>query len=189
MIFKECGLWKRSNFFPYALAAISFEKFERNMKDDWKKLYFKVVEISAALFQVHLEHYLTISSKFDVSATVGNLSLASWWRNKNRRRQTRRGCLISRKKCENVGPASYKEMRTILHFIVDTSIATAAVSDFLELGSNLWNWKKCAKLEKVRKIGRNSNRMWTNLYHPCKILGNIVLFGSRSFSHFTVSPF
>ena len=84
MIFKECGLWKRSNFFLYALAAISFEKFERNLKDDWKKLYFKVVEISAALFQVHLEHYLTISSKFDVSATVGNLSLASWWRNKNR---------------------------------------------------------------------------------------------------------
>ena len=104
------------------------------------------MEIAAALFQVHLEHYLTISSKFDVSATVGNLSLASWWRNKNRRRQTRRGCLISRRKCENVGPASYKEMRTILHFIVDTSIATAPVSDFLELGSNLWNWKKCAKL-------------------------------------------
>ena len=46
-----------------------------------------------------------------------------------------------------------------VYFIVDTSIATAAVSDFLELGSNLWNWKKCAKLEKVRKIGRNSNRM------------------------------
>ena len=80
------------------------------------------------------------------------------------------------------------ENDTPLH-CVDTSIATAPVSDFLELGSNLWNWKKCAKLEKVRKIGRNSNRMWTNLYHPCKILGNIVLFGSRSFSHFTVSPF
>ena len=79
--------------------------------------------------------------------------------------------------------------RRILHFIVDTSIATAAVSDFLELGSNLWNWKKCAKLEKVRKIGRNSNKMWTNLYHPCKILGNIVVFGSRTFSHFPVSCF
>ena len=82
MIFKECG--NSGNFFPGALAAISFEKFKGNMKDDWKKWYFKVVEIAAPLFQVHLEHYLTISSKFDVSATVGNLSLASWWRNKNR---------------------------------------------------------------------------------------------------------
>ena len=153
MIFKECGLWKRSNFFLYALAAISFEKFERNLKDDWKKLYFKVVEISAALFQVHLEHYLTISSKFDVSATVGNLSLASWWRNKNRRRQTRRGCLISRRKCENVGPASYKEMRTILHFIVWTLQlrphlfqTSSNWGQTFGIGKSAQNWKKCAKL-------------------------------------------
>ena len=177
MIFKECG--NSSNFFPGALAAISFEKFKGNMKDDWKKWYFKVVEIAAPLFQVHLEHYLTISSKFDVSATVGNLSLASWWRNKNtENKQGMVAWYIEQKKVWKCWSSKLQGKRRILHFIVDTSIATAAVSDFLELGSNLWNWKKCAKLEKVRKIGRNSNRMWTNLYHPCKILGNIVLFGS-----------
>ena len=95
---------------------------------------------------------------------------------------------IEQKKVWKCWSSKLQGKKRILHFIVDSSIATAAVSDFLELGSNLWNWKKCAKLEKVRKIGRNSNRMWTNLYHPCKILGNIVLFGSRSFSHFTVLP-
>ena len=111
------------------------------------------MEIAAPLFQVHLEHYLTISSKFDVSATVGNLSLASWWRNKNRRRQTRRGCLIlSRKKCENVGPASYKGRKGY-----STSLWTLQLRPQLFQTSSNWgqtfgigksaqNWKKCAKL-------------------------------------------
>ena len=148
MIFKECG--NSSNFFPGAFAAISFEKFKRNMKDDWKKWYFKVVEIAAPLFQVHLEHYLTISSKFDVSATVGNLSLASWWRNKNRRRQTRRGCLIlSRKSVKMlVQQVTREEKDTPLHcghFNCDRTCFRLP-----RIGV------KPLELEKVRKIGKSA---------------------------------
>ena len=142
-----------ATFFLGALAAISFEKFKRNMKDDWKKWYFKVVEIAAPLFQVHLEHYLTISSKFDVSATVGNLSLASWWRNKNR--ENKQGMVAwycAEKKCENVGPASYKGREGY-----STSLWTLQLRPQLFQTSSNWgqtfgigksaqNWKKCAKL-------------------------------------------
>ena len=149
MIFKECG--NSSNFFPGALAAISFEKFKRNMKDDWEKWYFKVVEIAAPLFQVHLEHYLTISSKFDVSATVGNLSLASWWRNKKRRKQTRHGCLIywAEKSVKMlVQQVTREEKDTPLHcghFNCDRSCFRLP-----RIGV------KPLELEKVRKIGKSA---------------------------------
>ena len=152
------------------------------MKYDWKILYFKVVEISAARFQVHLEHYLTISSKFDVSATVGNLSLASWWRNKNRVNRVA-GNMAAWYWAEKVvkmlvQQVTREEKDTPLHcghFNCDRTCFRLP-----RIGV------KPLELEKVRKIGRKSNRMWTNLYHPCK---NIVLFAPRTFSHLTVSGF
>ena len=119
------------------------------------KLYFKVVEISAALFQVHLEHYLTISSKFDVSATVGNLSLASWWRNKNRVNRVA-GNMAAWYWAEKVVKMLVQQV-TRRWERYSTSLWTLQLRPHLFQTSSNWgqtfgigksaqNWKKCAKL-------------------------------------------